>query len=54
MIRLRIPHDRGDIVAAAHREGEVVEVTHEDDSSVLTVVLDEAARARFAPFEEVR
>ena len=52
MVRLRIPHERGDVVAAAHREGEVVDVAHDDESSVLTVVLDEAGRARFASFEE--
>ena len=52
MVRLRIPHDRGDIVAAAHREGEVVDVAHDEEGSLMTVVLDEAGRARFAPFEE--
>ena len=33
---------RGDVVAAAHREGEVVDVDHDDFGSTLTVVLDEA------------
>jgi GTP-binding protein HflX len=52
MVRLRIPHDRGDVVAAAHREGEVVDVAHDEEGSVLTVVLDDAGRAKFASFEE--
>jgi GTP-binding protein HflX len=48
---LRIPHDRGDVVAAAHREGEVVDSRSDEEATVLHVVLDEAGRAAFAPFE---
>ena len=47
IVTLRIPHDRGDLVAAAHREGEVIDVRHDDDGAVLRVVLDDAGQARF-------
>jgi GTPase len=46
-IRLRLPLDRGDLVAAAHREGEVLETTVTDDAVELRVVLDEVGAARF-------
>ena len=47
IVTLRIPHDRGDLVAAAHREGEVIDVRHDADGAVLRVVLDDAGQARF-------
>jgi len=50
VVELRIPHDRGDVVAAAHREGEVVDAIEDDEVTVLHVVLDEAGRAQFDPF----
>ncbi len=48
VVTLRIPSARGDLVAAAHREGEVLETTVEGDDLVLRVALDEVGRARFA------
>jgi GTP-binding protein HflX len=51
MVRLRIPHERGDIAAAAHREGEVVDVSHDEEGSTMTVVLDDAGRAKFKEYE---
>jgi GTP-binding protein HflX len=51
IVALRIPHARGDIVAAAHREGDVVETHHDDDATTLHVVLDGPSRARFQEFE---
>ena len=49
LVRLEIPYSRADIVAAAHREGEVVAEKHEESGSVLEVRLP---RARLAPFEQ--
>ncbi len=51
IVALRIPHARGDIVAAAHREGDVVETHHDDDATTLHVVLDGPSRSRFQEFE---
>lgn len=51
VVELRIPHARGDVVAMAHREGEVIDTRHEEESTVLHVVLDEAGRAAFADYE---
>jgi GTP-binding protein HflX len=50
LVRLRIPWARGDVLAAVHREGEVVEQEAGDDAAVLRVVLDAAGRARFKEF----
>jgi GTP-binding protein HflX len=50
VVRLVIPYARGDVLAAVHREGEVVEQEQGDDAAVLTVLLDEAGRARFSEF----
>ena len=49
LVRLEIPYSRADIVAAAHREGEVVAEKHEETGSVLEVRLP---RARLATFEQ--
>jgi len=51
VVALRIPHDRGDILAAAHREGEVVDAQQDEEATLLHVVLDEAGRAAFSQFE---
>ena len=50
MVRLRVPFDRGDVLAAVHREGEVVEESHGEGATVVEVVLDDAGRARFSEF----
>jgi GTP-binding protein HflX len=50
LVRLRIPWARGDVLAAVHREGEVVEQESGDDAAVVQVVLDAAGRARFREF----
>jgi len=47
-VTLSFPLDRGDLVAAAHREGEVLDTTLTDDAVVLRVVLDPVGVARFA------
>jgi GTP-binding protein HflX len=50
IVELRIPWARGDVLAAVHREGEVIEQHDEDDATQVHVVLDEAGRARFSDF----
>jgi GTP-binding protein HflX len=49
LVRLEIPYARADIVAAAHREGEVVAEKHEETGSVLEVRLP---RSRLAFFDQ--
>ena len=41
---------RGDVLAAIHREGEVVGQSDGEESATLQVVLDDVGRARFAEF----
>jgi GTPase len=48
VVSLRVPWARGDVLAAAHREGEVLETSDDGESAVVRVVLDPAGRARFA------
>ena len=47
---LEVPYDRGDVVAAAHRIGEVVAEKHDDEGTILEVRIPEASRSRFAAF----
>ena len=49
-VTLRLPFERGDLVAGVHREGEVLSSRNEDGAVVLEVVLDEVGVARFAPW----
>jgi GTP-binding protein HflX len=48
IVALRFPASRGDLIAAAHREGDVVAKENEDEFVVLHVVLDDVGAARFA------
>jgi GTPase len=50
VVELVVPWARGDILAAVHREGEVVGQTDGEDCATLQVVLDEVGKARFAEF----
>ncbi|MGH8981593.1 MAG: GTPase HflX [Acidimicrobiales bacterium] len=50
IVELAIPWGRGDVLAAVHREGEVVEQHDGDDDTRIHVVLDDAGRARFLEF----
>ena len=47
VVTLYLPLDRGDLVAAAHREGEVLDTSITDEAVVLRVVLDEIGASRF-------
>ena len=48
VVALSVPAERGDLIAAAHREGDVVAKENVDDHVVLHVVLDDVGAARFA------
>jgi GTP-binding protein HflX len=50
VVELVVPFDRGDVLAAVHREGEVLGESHGEAATVVQVVLDEAGRARFGQF----
>ena len=45
-----MPWSRGDVLAAVHREGEVVGQSDGEEAATLQVVLDDVGRARFAEF----
>ena len=48
VVTLRLPVERGDLAAAAHREGEVLETDIGEDAVVMRVVLDPVSVAKFA------
>jgi GTP-binding protein HflX len=50
VVELVIPYERGDILAAVHREGEVVSTVHTDDGVRVRARLDDAAAGRLAEF----
>ncbi|HUE07807.1 MAG TPA: GTPase HflX [Acidimicrobiales bacterium] len=50
VVELVVPWSRGDVLAAIHREGEVVGQRDGGESATLQVVLDDVGRARFAEF----
>jgi GTP-binding protein HflX len=50
VVELEIPWARGDVLAAVHREGEIVGEEAGDTATRIQVVLDDAGRARFAEF----
>jgi GTP-binding protein HflX len=49
-LSLSIPYDRGDVVAAAHRLGEVVEEKHDAEGTIMDVRIPQRATARFNDF----
>jgi GTP-binding protein HflX len=50
VVELVVPFERGDVLAAVHREGEVVDEAHGEGATRIQVILDDAGRARFSPF----
>jgi len=50
VVELEIPWARGDVLAAVHREGEIVGEEAGEAATRIQVVLDEAGKARFAEF----
>ncbi len=47
VVELVVPYERGDVLAAVHREGEVLVERHDQESAQLRVRVDEAGAARF-------
>lgn len=50
VIELLVPFDRGDVLAAVHREGEVMTEMHEDAATRVRARMDQAGAARFREF----
>jgi GTP-binding protein HflX len=50
VLELLIPYDRGDLLAAVHREGEVLMESHEEAAARVRVRMDDAGLARFREF----
>jgi len=50
VVELVIPYDRGDLLAAVHREGEVVSTHHDDDGVRVRARLGDASTGRLAEF----
>jgi len=50
VIELLIPYDRGDLLAAVHREGEVLSTHHDDDGVRVRARLADASAGRLADF----
>jgi GTP-binding protein HflX len=50
VVELVVPYDRGDVLAAVHREGEVLAETHGETEARLRVRVDRAGAARFREF----
>ncbi len=48
VLTLQIPLDRGDLLAAAHREGDVLDTSVSDEGVLIHVVLDAVGAARFS------
>jgi GTP-binding protein HflX len=49
-LRLLVPYDRGDVVAALHRDGEVMKETHNEEGTELVVRIPAAAAPPLAAF----
>ena len=47
VVELFIPYDRGDLLAAVHREGEVLVESHEEDGTRVRARLDNAGTGKF-------
>ena len=49
-VELLVPWDRGDVIAAVHREGEVLSEAHEEAGTRIRARLDQVAQTRFREF----
>ena len=54
VVELVVPYERGDVLAAAHREGEVLSTRHDEGGTVIKVRVDEAGAARFTEWSTER
>jgi len=50
IVELRVPYDRGDVLAALHREGEVLSEAHEPEATVLRARFRTGGAGRFEEF----
>jgi GTP-binding protein HflX len=50
VVELVVPYERGDVLAAVHREGEVLMETHDEHATTVRVRVDEVGAARFKAF----
>ena len=50
VVELRVPYDRGDVLAALHREGEVLSEAHEPEATVLRARFRTGGTGRFEEF----
>jgi GTP-binding protein HflX len=50
IVELIVPYDRGDVLAAVHREGEVLVERQSEGGTRLRARVDEAGAARFREF----
>jgi GTPase len=50
VVELLVPYERGDVLAAVHREGEVVSQTHTDSGVRVRARLDDTAAGRLSEF----
>ncbi len=53
-VELRIPYERGDVLASVHREGEVVSTTEEADTMRVVARLSDASAGRLADYVVAR
>jgi GTP-binding protein HflX len=51
VVELLVPFSRGDVIAALHREGEVLDEEHEEGGTRVRVRVDSAGAARFPEFQ---
>ena len=50
VLELVVPYDRGDVLAALHREGEVLVEVHDDEGTRVRARIPDTAVHRFAAF----
>jgi GTP-binding protein HflX len=50
LLRLSIPYERGDVLAAVHRLGEVLVEKHEDTATVVEARIPTIDESRFSDF----
>ena len=48
---LLVPYERGDVLAMAHREGEVMDSVESDDGWQIVIRVDEGSAGRLADFQ---
>jgi GTP-binding protein HflX len=50
VVELTVPYERGDVLAALHREGEVLVEVHDDEGTRVRARLGDVERVRFGEF----